>query len=199
MEKVFLYLTKNLPFRFIVLLTFIITGYLEHVYEYFPIIKNLDTWISKNGYLIDIGFLVSVAIISLSIVFYALKLLRKCCFGIINIFKMSIRIKQLNLSEQSVLREFEIQRNVVVNMPKNDSIVNILIKEGFLKFASHVEKEGCFPMLRTNIYMAYGNRALIGIPEDSPDLLIDKNSRFPCDLMHKRPKWADNYYRQNFL
>jgi hypothetical protein len=199
MGKVFLYLTQNLSFKFIVFLTFIITGYLRFAHESFPLIRDLDKLISKYGYLVDIGFLVSVGIILVAIFFYAFKLLRKWSVGIRKFLEMSGRIGQLTPSEQAVLREFQIQHNEIVYMPFDDPVVKILINDGFIRFVSDILKVGHIPVQPTKNYKRYFKRELIGIPEDNHDLLIDRNSRFPLDLMRKRPKWTDNYYRQNFL
>ncbi len=191
MGKIFLYLTQNLSFKFIVLLTFIITGYLRFVHESLPIIRNFDVLISKYGYLIDFFFVVSAVMILLTIVFYVFKLLRNLSVEIKNFLKMAGRIEQLTASEQSVLREFHIQHSEIVYMPFNDPVVKILINDGFLRFVSDIMKYDHIPLQQTKNYLRFCKRELIGIPEDSPELLMN--------LSKIRPRWANNLYRQTFL
>ncbi|MDT0293975.1 super-infection exclusion protein B [Mesonia ostreae] len=153
---------------------------------------KLSEFENDYGKFFGIVFIVCIAFIGLSILYFIKnKIERKLNYNK-NTKYIVNELSCLDPFEQAVIREFTIQQRQTVTMPIDNAIVAGLLNKRILKQVSNIGDGLYLPLSLSKIVNEKLKETDLGISQN----MSDEQLR---EVFSKRPKWADDYfYKQHF-
>lgn len=182
-------LTK-LPTKFFILFSFL-SGFLLFAKSEILLKFHLDNLIEKHGWIIGLVFIISTGLVIVNFIVWLFdKVTRKIKREkLIKQFKKSL--KNLDLQEKSVLREFIINGQFSIEMPIDNPIVSGLIKKGILNLNRQFGNG--FIMTGSNASISLNPIAEKVLTNDDlgiPDNPTETDKQF---IFQNRPNWAKRW------
>jgi hypothetical protein len=123
-------LLDRIPFRVILLATVLLTGGLLVAPDYWLVVLRLENFESEYGWLVGIGFAVSLALLVANALMWGWEWLQEAWKDRARERAMRSSIGTLDEHEKQVLREFYIQNKNTILLPiENPTVAGLLRKE----------------------------------------------------------------------
>jgi hypothetical protein len=170
----------------IFLLFAIVSGILLFAPEQFLDQLKLKEFETNHGMYFGVIFIVCLAFIILSLIYYVIKKVDSYFFRIKLTKQLKEKIKNLDPSEQSVLREFFITQRTTISMPIDHPVVSGLLDKYVLIRKSNIGTGTYFPMAISKPAENLLTELDLGVRQGMTDDQITEVAR-------NRPNWTSDY------
>ncbi len=173
------------------LLIAIVTGLLLFGGQDFLTKLELTEFKNDYGKFFGIVFIVCVAFVILSLINFIFKRLYQYFFYSRKKKKyITSELRTLDPHEQSVIREFIVQKRKTVAMPLDNPVVSGLRNKEILKIVSNITTGQDIAMSLTKIADSKLKHTDLGVSKEMTD--DEKN-----EVFSQRPAWAEDYFYSN--
>ncbi|SHJ45655.1 superinfection exclusion B family protein [Aquimarina spongiae] len=176
---------SKVPIKIFWLFT-IVSGTLLFAPESFLEELKLKEFEQNYGMYFGIVLIVCVSFIILSLIYYMIKEVKSYFFRKRLIKQLNEKIKNLDPSEQSVLREFIVLNRTTVSMPMDHPVVSGLLNKSILIRKSNIGTGMYFPMAISRLAEKHLEEIHVGISEGMNEEKI-------IEVLSNRPDWADDF------
>ncbi|WP_272150714.1 superinfection exclusion B family protein [Tenacibaculum aiptasiae] len=164
----------------------IVSGILLFAPEQFLEQLKLKEFEENYGMYFGIIFIVCIAFIILSLIYYLIKKINSHFFRKRMTKSLKEKIKNLDPSEQSVLREFLITNRTTISMPMDHPVVSGLLDRYVLIRKSNIGMGMYFPMAISKPANKLLTEFDLGVREGMTDDQI-------TNVVRNRPVWASDF------
>jgi hypothetical protein len=177
---------SKIPIK-IFLLFAIVSGLLLFGSDEFLLQLKLTEFEQDYGKFFGIIFIVCVAFIALSIVYYIFNKINYSFLSRKRNKYLRDEIKCLDLFEQAAIREFFVQGKKTVSFPMDNPVISGLTNKGILKAVSNIANGMHIPMSLTRFADKHLKKNDLGILKEMNE---DELKEF---IISNRPEWAREY------
>lgn len=181
----------KIPMKIIILLG-IVSGIFVLASDSFLKVLKMTEFQEDYGKFFGPVFIVSIAFIALSIIYYFKNKLENRLNKNKSYKFIVEELESLDPYEQSVIREFGIQQKKSVKMPIDNSTVAGLMSKGILKRVSNIGDGLYFPLTLTKVADRKLKETHLGISKEMSEDELG-------EIFSNRPDWAKDYfYKQHY-